>query len=131
MTIFSHGTVTAGEICRPAGYPPQPPVPTIAKSEDNGDDVRFTWPNVTLDTSPATTTVLRYQVYRSELPYFEPGDGSSPLPKDQPTALTYDDVGVMSSPTAYYYLWRAVNAVGPSADSKRTGKFTFTLTPGQ
>ena len=109
---------------------PKPPVPTIAKSLDNGNDVRFTWPKVTLDTNNATTTVLRYQVYRSGLPYFEPGDGSSPLPLKQTTALTYDDLGVMLDPTAYYYVWRAVNAVGPSADSKRTGKFTFTLTPG-
>ena len=130
VTIFSNGTVTAGEICRPAGYPPQPPGPTIAKSADNENDLRFTWPKVTLDTNNATTTVLRYQVYRGGLPYFEPGDGTSLLPLDQPTVLTYDDVGVVPSTTAYYYVWRAVNAVGPSVDSKRAGKFTFTLTPG-
>ena len=130
VTIFANATQVAGEICQPAGVRPKPPVPTIAKSLDNGNDVRFTWPKVTLDTNNATTTVLRYQVYRSGLPYFEPGDGSSPLPLKQTTALTYDDLGVMLDPTAYYYVWRAVNAVGPSADSKRTGKFTFTLTPG-
>ena len=65
------------------------------------------------------------------MPYFEPGDQSSPLPLNQPTGLVYDDLGVVPSTTAYYYyVLRVVNAVGPSADSKRTGKFTFTLTPG-
>ena len=48
----------------------------------------------------------------------------------QPTDSPYNDAGVMSSITSYYYVLRAANAVGPSADSKRTGKFTFTLTPG-
>ena len=130
VTIFANATVVAGEICGPTGARPQPPVPAIGTSGVNNVNVHFTWPKVTLDTTPAATTVLRYQVYRSLLPYFEPGDQSSPLPLNQPTGLTYDDLGVVPSTTAYYYVLRAVNAVGPSADSKRTGKFTFTLTPG-
>ena len=103
VTIFSNGTVTAGEICRPQATRRSRP---SRLSPESGDDVRFTWPKVTLDTNNATTTVLRYQVYRSGLPYFEPGDGSSPLPKDQPTVSQYDDLGVVPSMTAYYYLWR-------------------------
>ena len=62
--------------------------------------MHFTWPKVTLDTNTVTTTVLRYQVYRSLLPYFEPGDQSSLLPLNQPTGLTYDDLGVVPSTTA-------------------------------
>ena len=77
--------------------------------------MHFTWPKVILDVTPNPTTVYRYQVYRSLLPYFQPGDQSSPLPQNQPTDLTYDDAGVMSSTTAYYYVLRAVNGVGPSA----------------
>ena len=131
VTIFSNGAMMAGEICRPGPTAtvalPQPPVPTIGVS---GSNVHFTWPKVILDVTPNPTTVYRYQVYRSLLPYFQPGDQSSPLPQNQPTDLTYDDAGVMSSTTAYYYVLRAVNGVGPSADSKRTGKFTFTVTPG-
>ena len=33
--------------------------------------------------------------------------------------------------TNYFYIVRAANIVGPSADSKRVGKFTFQLVPGQ
>ena len=52
VTIFSNGTVTAGEICQPTGARPQPPVPTIVTSGTNGINVHFTWPKVTLDTTP-------------------------------------------------------------------------------
>ena len=128
VVIFGSSTQVVGEICRPTGARPQPPVPTIGVNESS---VHFEWPPVTKDVNNNDTTVYKYQVYRSLAPYFQPGDQSSPLPQNQPTGLEYDDVGVMLNTTAYYYVWRAANAVGPSADSQRTGKFTFTLTPGQ
>jgi hypothetical protein len=31
----------------------------------------------------------------------------------------------------YFYIVRAVNNVGPSANSRRVGVFTFQLVPGQ
>ena len=96
-----------------------------------GIDVRLTWPKVTYNVNNRATTATKYQVYRSLQPYFTPGDASSPTPVAEVTATEYMDWGVINDPTAYYDVVRAVNVAGPSADSNRVGKFSFTLVPGQ
>ena len=127
VTIFSNGSVVAGEICRPAGAAPKPPVVSVAK---DGNNVKLTWPQVTQDVDNHATTVLRYQAYRSLKPYFRPGDDSSALPDQQVTGLEYIRAGAIPLPDGEYFIVRAANAVGPSADSRRTGKFTYPLAAG-
>jgi hypothetical protein len=63
-----------------------------------------------------------YRVYENTEPYFEP----SSFPPEQ-TSLAYT---LPSDTINRYYIVRAVNGLVQSGDSKRVGKFTFTLVPG-
>ena len=125
--IFGSSAEVAGEICRPAGAAPNPPQVTIKKV---GVDVELTWLAVTKDVNNTDTVVTRYQVYRSLKPYFRPGDDSSLLPLAQVSELKYTDWGTIDALDGQFYVVRAVNAVGPSTDSNRTGKFSYGLTKG-
>ena len=109
--------------------PPDKPVVSIAKS---GLDVLLTWEAVTKNTEGNLTVVKNYQVFRGEQPYFapDPTPGTGNL-VEEPTDLDYLHVGAISSLTYYYYIVRAANIAGPSGNSKRVGKFTFELVPGQ
>ena len=102
--------------------PPDAPVVTIAASSPNAV---LNWPAV-----PSTS---KYQVFRSSMPYFTPGDWSSALPLAEPTVSPnpeYPD-GVLSQVNAYFYLVKAVSAAPEaSASSNGVGKFTFQLAPG-
>ena len=72
-----------------------------------------------------------YRVWwHSTNPYFTSG-GTLVTDDPNPSDLTYTHTGAAASPTNYYYVVRAANASpAESADSNRTGKFTFTLVPG-
>ena len=127
VVIFGSSSEVAGELCRPAGAAPNPPQVTIKKV---GVDVELTWLAVTKDVNNTDTVVTRYQVYRSLKPYFRPGDDSSLLPLAQVSELKYTDWGTIDALDGQFYVVRAVNAVGPSTDSNRTGKFSYGLTKG-
>lgn len=95
------------------------PVITVTR---NGDDVVLTWPAVPAD--------AQYQVWVSTNPYLDP---------DQPGGVTpvitagtsYIDTGAAASLVNHFYVVRGLNACGAaSANSRRTGKFTYGLTPG-
>ena len=108
-----------------------PPVVTsIVLSGSN--DVTLTWDEVTQDVNNNLTTITAYRVYYSHDPFFEPVS-SDPFfaPTPSPTALTATHTGGSTGDTNWYYLVRAVNAVGESANSpRRTGRFGFLLVPG-
>lgn len=90
-------------------------VPEISIS---GNDVVLTWGSV--------TPGLTYNIYRDTQPYFTPG-----TPLATTGNSTWTDVGAAGDPLVnYYYIVRAQNACGESADSKRLGEFDFTLQPG-
>jgi hypothetical protein len=73
----------------------------------------------------------KYQVFRSSVPYFQPGDLTSTLLLPEPTASPYSDGGVLTQVNAYFYLLKTVNAVPEdSLNSNRVGKFTYQLEPG-
>jgi streptogramin lyase len=78
----------------------------------------------------ALSGATSYQVWRSALPFFQPGDSSSPTPAQDSTATSYVHGGAFTSTSNYYYVVRSISGGQPSANSNRTGKFTFTLTPG-
>jgi hypothetical protein len=127
VVIFGSSGEVAGEICGPAGARPQAPAVRIAKE---GANVVLRWDPVTKDVNEADTVVTKYQVYRSLKPYFRPGDESSWLPLAQISETEFSDYGMIEDLNGLYYIVRAVNGVGPSADSNRTGKFTYTVIKG-
>ncbi len=92
----------------------------------SANDVVLTW----TDQSPNT----EYEVYRSSsLPYFAP-DPSTLLPPIlvQPTSIA-TDTGAIGAASNYFYVVRSKfrdSANDLSADSNRTGKFSFSLVPG-
>ena len=88
----------------------------------NGDDIVLTWPAVPAD--------ARYQVWVSTTPYFDPDHPGGVTPVIV-TGTTYTDTGAAASPVNHFYVVRGLNACGAaSANSRRTGKFTYGLTPG-
>ena len=107
----------------PAGLAIEDAVPTA-------NDVRITWDAVTLDVKEHPTTIIKYQVYGSQDPYFTPNG----TPLGEPTATWFDHEDVLPTMTNWYYLVQAVNAVGASDSdpvaTKRVAKFTFELTKG-
>jgi hypothetical protein len=128
VVLYGSSSEVAGQLCGPAGAAPQPPVVTVLKL---GVDVKLAWAPVTKDVGNADTVVTKYQVYRSLKPYFRPGDDTSLLPLANVTATEFTDWGMINALDGHYYVVRAVNAVGPSADSNRVGKFAYGLVKGQ
>jgi streptogramin lyase len=96
--------------------------PDVSITQYQTTNVRLEWPPLAGAES--------YQVWRSALPYFQPGDASSPTPVQESNATSYVHNGAFTSLTNYYYVVRSVTGGQPSANSNRTGKFTFSLTPG-
>jgi len=114
---FTTGTGTAA-------VPQKPQVTSITQSSGN---VTLAWNLVNLDINGAGTSVLKYQVYGSQDPYFT--SGGSLL--GEPTTTTFPHAAGSTGMTSWYYRVRAVNSVGPSDYSlQRPGWFRFTLVPG-
>ena len=86
---------------------------------------------MTLDVKEHPTTIIKYQVYGSQDPYFTPTDP----PLGEPTATSFDHTGILPTMTNWYYVVRAVNVIGASdsdpVSTTRVARFTFGLTPGQ
>lgn len=75
---------------------------------------------------PAVDGATGYRVWYSEQPYFSPAGTPDPQ-----AATTFTHSGVAGDVAYnYFYVVRAVNADGESANSNRVGEFTFGLTPG-
>ncbi len=93
---------------------------TIARS--GAADVQLTWNAV------ANATLYRTW-YSATDPYFTSGGTLAPDPDNTDPVFTH--AGVATSLTNYYYVVRVVDVGGTeSSNSKRTGKFTYPLTPG-
>lgn len=100
--------------------PPGAPDVTIAAS---GATATLSW--------PAVTSASNYQVFRSSLPYFKPGDWPTRLPIAEPTGTSYPDTGALTSETPYFYVVKAVSAAPEAgANSIRVGQFTYELVKG-
>jgi hypothetical protein len=90
----------------------------------------LTWPHAAANVS--------YQVWRGADPYFTPGaaaaligDGATGNCSNDGGAIACTDATALGDPaTNYFYLVRAFNAAGASADSNRAGEFDFALQPG-
>ena len=111
-----------------AALPKPPEVTSITQGSGN---VVLNWGEVTQDVNNKPTTILKYQVYGSDNPFFEPSISTRLGEPTPPTATTYTHTGGSIGTTNWYYLVRAVNIIGESANSaRRTGRFGFTLVPG-
>ncbi len=111
----------------PAALPKAPEVTSIVLS---GSDVVLGWDEVTLDVSENPTDIMAYRVYGSHDPFFDPAPADL-LGATTDAEFTYTHTGGSTGSTNWYYLVRAVNAVGESANSpRRTGRFGFVLVPG-
>jgi hypothetical protein len=101
-----------------------PPAPTWLPMITNGADLVLSWNRV--------DTAANYQLFRSSVPYFTPGDWSSGLlPLPAPTATSYTDTGALTLVNSYFYVVKTVdNTPSASANSNRVGKFTFGLVRG-
>lgn len=94
-------------------------VPLVSVAQDAANVV-LTW--------PANEANAQYQVWVSTDPYFDP-DGVMPTIVTADT--TYTDIGAAASTENHFYVIRGLTACGAaSANSNRTGEFTFVLTPG-
>ncbi len=75
-----------------------------------------------------------YQLWRSETPYFTPGDSSSTLVWEGHdfSTIDYDSDQVIHDPNInYYYQLRTLNCTQTaSADDNQSGEFDFALVPG-
>jgi hypothetical protein len=121
--VYYHLDLTA------QSWAPAAPVVTIAIATPN---IVLSWPPVTNDGQGHAVTVVRYEVWRSDKPYFVPGDISSPTPVSQPLTPGYVDTGAATDITTNYaYIVRAVNQYGKvSVPSNRRMEFGFALIPG-
>ncbi len=130
QAYHSDGYASASKTAYITVNPPVPDV-TIAPA---GDDVVLEWPPVTEDVNGNPITVSHYEVWRSLSPYCVPGDTACPEPMadDDPTDTLFVDVEAAVTATPYFYKVLAVDAEGVTlASSNETGKFGFTLAPGQ
>ena len=130
---ISDGTATTtgpGWFFTTADSPQAPAMKTINITGTNNEDVTLTWDAVTLDVKDHPTTIIKYQVYGSQDPFFTPSV-SDLLGEPAPPTTTFTHTGGATGTTNWYYLVRAVNVIGESANSaRRTGRFGFTLAPG-
>ena len=99
--------------------------PLAVSAARNGGLVRLAWQHA----APYTG----YAVWRSESPYFLPGEAKSEKRADVPppatgTPTSYDDAGATGNAAQnFFYLVRGSGA-GSTRISNRTGEFDFPLT---
>lgn len=107
--------------------------------DQNGHDVDLSWDHVGETTLGNPLNVIRYEIWRSDEPYFYAQDlGGAPYaevvvspstPAGELILFTDEDALAVSG--AHYYLVRAIGDNGlPSANSNRIGVFVVGLTPG-
>ncbi len=105
-----------------------PPIASIARNETTRTTVTLRWQHV-----PQYT---RYEVWRSTVPYFQPGDPGSEQRGEvaAPTVgedLVFDDAQAIGAAAAnHFYVIRGINAYGSAGISNRVGAFNFALMPG-
>ena len=131
MTIDSGATTLALWTRSRGAYvwplPSLPAAPVVTSITLSGSNVVLGWNPVTQGINNSPTTIDEYHVYGSQAPYFTSGNLLTP----SPTGTTFTHTGGATGTTNWYYLVRAHNIVGESADSaRRTGRFGFTLVPG-
>ena len=113
------------EVNAPCNAPQSPTA--MDESILNGTDMHLTWPH-----DPANSF---YEIWRSEDPYFQAGDGNSTLLKTFQAVdgiFEYTDPNTVGDPNVqHYYLLRAANACGEySPSTPRSAEFDFSLVPG-
>ncbi|MCX6032013.1 MAG: C25 family cysteine peptidase [Chloroflexi bacterium] len=108
--------------------PPLPvsPAPIV---QATGSSVELTWVHLPENTGG-------YQVGRSTRPYFLPDDPDAYKLSDVPApplgvTVSYTDTNALADATTYFYAVRGVNALGQSAVTQWSGKFSFDVVPGQ
>ena len=116
MGVWHSGTNIELNLSRPAA--PQAPDVVISES---GDSPQLSWPHIS----------DHYEVWRSSSPYFAPGAPATLLDTLTPcsTPVIYLDSTVESGVNAYYIV-RAFNATHAWSDSDVSGRFVFSLVPG-
>ncbi len=106
---------------------PQASIPGDIAIAAGATDISLSWTHVAPNTG--------YDVWRSTMPYFSPGQGGSiqladlPAPADgEPVSFT--DVGAAADSQDYFYLVMAVLDPASSV-AAHLGKFSFDVTPGE
>jgi len=86
------------------------------------------------DWSTTGNIYASYQLWRSETPYFTPGDSTSTLVWEGHDFSTIDydsDLAIGTPDTNYFYQLRTLNCTGTaSADDNQSAEFDFALVPG-
>lgn len=97
--------------------------PSLAISRLNASQVRLSWPVV------GTSSVSKYHLYRSSLPYFYPADPAYyQVVNPGSGSLSFDDSVLGNVTTNYFYTLRAeCTAGGMSASADQVGKFEYML----
>jgi hypothetical protein len=115
VTRFGHLTV---------GTPEPPPITTTLQ----GPDVKLSWHD-------ETCCITRYEVWRSELPYYNPTFPEAGKLDDVSTnsahdyAFTDSDAAAIGG-TSYFYVVRTLFTRNQTDDANIVGVFNFELTPG-
>jgi hypothetical protein len=120
---------------------PQKPLAPVVESRQDGTGITLSWGHVTKDTNGIPVTVTHYEVWRSTVPHFVPGDLGAVLlatidpaagaVEDTPVSFTDASSGSGDPSTNHFYIVRSVTAATVvSAVSNRTGEFDFELVAG-
>jgi len=115
-----------------AATSPPPPIAPIVSASRSGNDVVLSWPHRSQNAS--------YQIWRDTAPYFTPSESGVRIADGMPPApdctyadgmITCTDSEIIGDPALNrFYLVRAFDAAGASADSNRVGEFDFAMEPG-
>ncbi len=131
LTWANDWQTTSHQVDLTATAPP-PPVAPVVVAGRSGNAVTLTWTHASANVS--------YQVWRDSAPYFTPGSSGTSIASGMPPApnctngggaILCTDAGAIGDPASnHFYVIRAFNAAGATADSNRVGEFDFAITPG-
>jgi len=123
--------LTASGACSDPAPLPVAPAVTIRRSQADPNDIELTWPPVVVDTNGHTLAVVRYDVWRSTTPYFNPLAAPPHGVVYGGNPVTYLDDGALAGGSNTFYVVKAVSVIGHvSAASGRVGAFSFAIVPG-